>query len=361
MVLEPAEVTRFGRGVEVGEFDRPLLAAVADVQPRQLRQRQLQGVQFGAHFVSELVDELARIDRFAQRRVVLDPAAVEVGGQVFVGVAPLVGADHPDFLAPQPFPQRLERADLVDRADDPAAAPAGVLEHQRCPVTQQRLVRRHRLRCGIVGQARVGVPCDQRQGVEHRPVGGVVRTELQHLEQVDQASPVVVAVGGLQRGLHRPPVHRALGLVLVDQLPQCLLPTGDRGEHHRTDRFVGCAHARFGDGEQDVLLAGHPFERVHQLLHHSLVGPGTDAVHRGDQQLDQGVGDLPLPGVQQRREQGQLHRIGMLTQVRGRFHRGPSPPTRDDLRRDAGEQAWPGGRPRGPPAACGSRSASSPG
>ncbi len=62
-------------------------------------------------------------------------------------------------------------------------------------------------------------------------------------------------------------------------------------------------------------FAGHPFERVHQLLHHSLVRPGTDAVHRGDQQLDQGVGDLPLSGVQQRREQGQLHRIGMLTQV----------------------------------------------
>ena len=48
----------------------------------------------------------------------------------------------------------------------------------------------------------------------------------------------------------------------------------------------------------------------------TLVRPGTDAVHRGDQQLDQGVGDLPFPGMQQRREQGQFHRIGMLTQVR---------------------------------------------
>jgi hypothetical protein len=67
-------------------------------------ERHIQAVQLCAHFVLELFDELARIDRFAQRRVVLDPAAVEVGGQVFVGVAPLVGADHPDFLAPQPFP-----------------------------------------------------------------------------------------------------------------------------------------------------------------------------------------------------------------------------------------------------------------
>jgi hypothetical protein len=37
----------------------------------------------------------------AQLVVVLRAAGLEVVGQVLVGVAPLVGADHPDLLAPQ--------------------------------------------------------------------------------------------------------------------------------------------------------------------------------------------------------------------------------------------------------------------
>jgi len=35
-----------------------------------------------------------------------------------------------------------------------------------------------------------------------------------------------------------------------------------------------------------------------ELLPRPGLGAGVDRVHRGDQQLDQGVGDLPLPAVQ---------------------------------------------------------------
>jgi hypothetical protein len=38
-------------------------------------------------------------------------------------------------------------------------------------------------------------------------------------------------------------------------------------------------------------------------------------VHRGDQQLHKGVGDLPQSRMQQRGEQGQHEGFGMVTQV----------------------------------------------
>jgi len=97
-------------------------------------------------------------------------------------------------------------------------------------------------------------------------VGCVVAAERQHLEQLDQAAPVVVGVGRLQRGLHRSPVHRPLRLVLVHKLAQRLLATTHRREHHVADRVVRRIQSGRGDGEQDVLLPSHLLERVDQFL-----------------------------------------------------------------------------------------------
>jgi len=113
-------------------------------------------------------------------------------------------------------------------------------------------------------------------------VGGVVRPELQHLQQPDQPAAVVVGVGGAQRGLDRALIHRALGLVLVHQLAQGRLATGHRGEHHLAHRLVWGRERGAGDGEQDVLLAGDPLERVDELLGDLAFSAGGDAVHCGD-------------------------------------------------------------------------------
>jgi hypothetical protein len=127
-------------------------------------------------------------------------------------------------------------------------------------------------------------------------------SELQHLEQLDQTAAVVVGVGRLQRGLHGPAVHRAFGLELVDELAQGLLAAGHRRVDDLADGVVGPIERGLGDREQQVLLAGDPFERVDQFLGDLPVRAGADPVHGRDQQLDQGVGDLPKAGVQQRRE-----------------------------------------------------------
>jgi hypothetical protein len=222
---------------------------------------------------------------------------LEVVREVLVGVAPLVGADDPDLLAAQLLAQRLEGADLVHAADHAPAGLAGVLEDQGGPVAEHALVGGYGLAGRVVGEPGVGVPPDQVQGVENRPVGGVVRPELKHVQQLDQTAAVVVGVGRLQRGLHRPPVDRALGLELVHELAQGLLAAG----HGRVDDLaygvVGPLQRGRGDRDQKVLLARNSLERVDQFLGDLPVRAGADPVHRGDQQLDQGVGDLPQPGV----------------------------------------------------------------
>jgi hypothetical protein len=192
----------------------------------------------------------------------------------------------------------LEGADLVHAADHPAAALAHVLVDQGGPVAEHTLVGRDALAGRVVGQPGVGVSPDQVQGVEDRPVGGVVRPELEHVAELDQAAPVVVGVRGLQRGLHGASVHRTLRLELVDELPQGLLAVGDRRVDHLLHRVVRPVERGLGDGEQQVLLTGHALERVDQFLGDFPVGTGADPMHRGDQQLHQGVGDLPQPRVQ---------------------------------------------------------------
>ena len=69
-----------------------------------------------------------------------------------------------------------------------------------------------------------------------------------------------------------------------------------------------------------------------------LLRPRADPVHRGDQQLHQRVGDLPLPLVQQRGQQRHPQRQRVRAQMGRRLHRGPRPPAGHDLRRDVGEQ-----------------------
>jgi hypothetical protein len=120
---------------------------------------------------------------------------------------------------------------------------------------------------------------------------GVLAAELEHLQQPDQAGPVVVCVGGPVGGLHRPPVGGAGRLVLGDQVPQAVLP--DDGKHHPPHRVVGPRERRVGDPEQDALLALDPPERVDQLSGDPPLGPRADPVDSRDQQVHQRVGDLP--------------------------------------------------------------------
>jgi hypothetical protein len=121
------------------------------------------------------------------------------------------------------------------------------------------------------------------------------------------------------------------------QIPQHRLRR-DR-EHGVPHQPVTSVHSCLREPEQQVLLAGNPLELLDQFLGHLHLGAGVDSMHRGNQQLDQHVGDLPLKRVQQRRQQGQRHSWRVLAQVARRFHRRASPPASNDLRRNAGEHA----------------------
>jgi hypothetical protein len=94
-----------------------------------------------------------------------------------------------------------------------------------------------------------------------------------------------------------------------------------------------------GQVEQDGLFAADPAELADKLVFDPLVGPGVDAVDRGDEQLHQRVGDLPLPADQQRRQQRQPKRGRVGAQVRRRLDRRPGPPCGHHLGGHVGEQA----------------------
>jgi len=82
----------------------PFLPPLGDLQPGQLRHPGVQRRQLGVHLVAELVDERGRVQRLAQRGVMRGAVGLEVVRQVLVGVAPPVGANDPDLLAPQAIP-----------------------------------------------------------------------------------------------------------------------------------------------------------------------------------------------------------------------------------------------------------------
>ena len=280
----------------------------------------------------------ARVERLAQAGVVLGAARLEVGGQVLVGVAPPVSAGDPDLLAAQVLAQRLEGDHLVDHAHDPLAAVLVGAVDQRPPVLGDPGMGRDVLPGGVVRQAaRAGVAADQRQGLDDRLAGGAAGTELQHLEQLDQPAPVVPGVGGPQRGLHGAPVGGSGGLVLGDQVAQRLLAR--HRVDHGADGVVRAGDRGLGEPEQQRLLPGDLAELADQFLGDLPLGPGADPVHGRDQQVRQGVGDLPLPLVHQRGQQGQHQRLRVAAQVGRGLHRGAGPPGGDHLRRDAGEHA----------------------
>jgi hypothetical protein len=108
---------------------------------------------------------------------------------------------------------------------------------------------------------------------------------------------------------------------------------------HRADGVVGAGDRGLGEAEQQRLLPGDLAELADQFLGDFPLGAGAEPVHGGDQQVRQGVGDLPLPLVYQRGQQGQRQRLRVAAQMRRGFHRGAGPPGGDYLRRDAGEHA----------------------
>ena len=66
------------------------------------------------HLVPYLIDERTRIEGLAQGLIVLDPALLEVGGQVLVQVAPAGGSDY--LRSPPPSATPLQSTGRSRRA-----------------------------------------------------------------------------------------------------------------------------------------------------------------------------------------------------------------------------------------------------
>ncbi len=119
------------------------------------------------------------------------------------------------------------------------------------------------------------VPRQQLHRDHHRPVSSVVAPEIQRRQQCWQHPAVVVGVRTAQHGADPRLEHLIVGLRLLDQLPQHLLPDHRiQGLAHNVIRVV---HGRFGKAEQDVLLATHAAQVLGQLLLHPPIRPRPPA------------------------------------------------------------------------------------
>ncbi|WP_425460182.1 CATRA conflict system CASPASE/TPR repeat-associated protein [Herbidospora galbida] len=339
--LEPPQVDRLGRRVQRGQLDRAGLA-VGDLQPGQssATERVIELGQFEVELVAQLVDEHARIEGLAEFGVVLEAAYLVVGGEVVVGVAPPVRPDHPDLLAAQLVAQALEHPALIHRPQDPLTALAVGPVHQLYQLRRHHAVDRNALaeRVALDPVRLLGlVAFDQRQCVHHRRVHRVRRPELQRLDDLDQAGPVVVGVGGLEHPLLVLPVRRPFGLELVQQRHQRLVTARHRRIDHVLDPGLRCLQRGLGHLEQDGLLARHPLQLRHEIAGHLRVRAGVDPVHRRDQQVDEGVGDLAAAARQVSGQQRHLDVVRRPPQLAGCLGRHPRPQRRENPRRDVAE------------------------
>ena len=119
----------------------------------------------------------------------LAAALLEVGGEVLVGVAPLLGAEHPDLLAAQLIAQRLKGRDLIHHPHHALAAAAVGAVGKLAPVLIDPSMGGDRLPGRVVGQLRragrtgrsararrapAGAPCCW-SGTRAPPAGGSAR------------------------------------------------------------------------------------------------------------------------------------------------------------------------------------------
>ena len=143
----------------------------------------------------------------------------------------------------------------------------------------------------------------------------------------------------MQRGLHRAPVDRAGGLVLVHQLPQRLLAAGHAGN---TTGRTGVV--RRGPSPPRRARTGGspcPVTRLNALTSSSVTFCSARAPIRCTVEISRSTRVSVISrsrSCSSAASSVSRQPARMVAQVRRRLHRGPRPPAGHHLRRDVGEQ-----------------------
>jgi len=190
----------------------------------------------------------------------------------------------------------------------------------------------------VVGGLGGGIAQDQLEPVQDGLVDGVVAAELQGAQQFDQPGPVVVGVGGAEHAALVAAVGALSSFVLMEQVGQSV-GAAEHWVDHLAYGFVGRTQGGFGDLSEQGGGVAEVLVMTDESLGDGLVCVGVDLVNDGVEQLHQGVGDLPLALMSQRREEHQSCRWLVGAQVARRGDRGACPPCRDHFDVDSSEQA----------------------
>jgi hypothetical protein len=280
-------------------------------------------VQRLAHLRLNVGDEAIGFERQVQRLVIRGSLRLEVGRHVVVRVPVAIGADHPDFLAPQLVTERVQDTDLVGDPVD-ARPPFGVLLDDRLPPEPAcHAVDRHVFVGGEGVQPGVGVPLQEVEGLDHRAMAPVVRAEVQDPEDLWYHSPVMALVRVADHGAQGDPVGRSRDLGFLDQVAQGLF--ADDREHDLAHDPVWMVKGGPGQLEEEPLLAADALQVVEQLAVDTAFGPCSDPVDGLGEEVDQVVGYLAAAEVHEGREPSEAHRFRVPAQLVGGLDRDTPP------------------------------------
>ncbi len=166
----------------------------------------------------------------------------------------------------------------------------------------------------------------------------VAGPEIEGVQHERQHAPVVRAVGVVDHRLQVAPVDRPGVLPFRHQVAQGLL-VHDR-EHHVAHGAVWLGKAGGGQLEQQRGLAGHALEVAHQLVLDPPLRLGADAMHGGDQQVGEAVGDLAPTHMAEGGEQHEPEDVRMPAQLVQFLGPDPAPVGQQHARGHAVEQIW---------------------
>lgn len=250
------------------------------------------------HLPAQVLDEDAAILRLAKRVVIGGALAVKVVWEVLIRVAKACGAFDPHFFAAYLLAQCPQHTQLVRDAID---VPAGlVVQHEILPGLFHDTVERHGLGERDTCDGTVPVGREEFKGLHHGTVHLVVAPEGQCVEQCGHHAPIVVAIGG---ACHQPDLPGVIlvGVGLADQGIQRLFANG--GVNNLLDHAVRLAFSSLGQLVEKPCLAHHLLDVLSERGVHLLFRFHPNAVGAMQEQLHQGVGNLPLPLPTQRGQQ----------------------------------------------------------
>jgi hypothetical protein len=147
-----------------------------------VRQLAVQLLECVGHFCLKASDKAGRLDREIECGVVRSAPLLEISGKIVIGISIAIRADDPYLLAAQALTQCMQYADFVVYAVDTLCAGTVLFKDEIAPFCRDDAIEGEGVFRMEVLPSIVEHPLDPSQGSKNRPVAGIVRAKLEHIQ-----------------------------------------------------------------------------------------------------------------------------------------------------------------------------------